>query len=182
MKRRLIVASLGWAVIAAPAVAGLLEPSGYRMDDYHAPTPDAVPGGRVIHTDALKALLKRGAVVLIDVLPAPRRPAGMKPGTPWMPAPHRDLPGSLWLPDVGRGAISPALDTWFRDRLAAATGNDKSRPVVFYCLKDCWMSWNATKRAASYGYRDAIWFPEGIDGWKDAGLDLRKATPELPSR
>jgi PQQ-dependent catabolism-associated CXXCW motif protein len=118
---------------------------------------------------------------VIDVLPAPRRPPGMKPGTPWMPEPHRDLPGSLWLPDVGRGAISPGLDAWFRDRLAAATGKDKSRAVVFYCQKACWMSWNATKRAASYGYRDALWYPEGVDGWKQAGLELREATPELPS-
>lgn len=150
------------------------------MDEYRAPTPDAVPGGKVIHTGALKARLDQGGVVLIDVLPAPRRPAGMRPGVPWMPEPHRDLPGSLWLPDVGRGAISPALDAWFRDRLAAATGGDKERAVVFYCLQECWMSWNATMRAASYGYRNALWYPEGADGWKEAGHALGEATPELP--
>jgi PQQ-dependent catabolism-associated CXXCW motif protein len=150
------------------------------MDDYRAPTPDTVPGGKVVHTDALKALLDRGGVVLVDVLPAPRQPAGMKPGTPWMPEPHRDLPGSLWLPDVGRGAISAALDAWFRARLAQATGEDKGRTVVFYCLKDCWMSWNAAKRAASFGYRDVLWYPEGVDGWREAGLALREATPETP--
>ncbi len=163
-------------------IAGAAAPPGYRMDDYRAPMPNSVPGGKVIHTDALKALLARDKVVLIDVLPAPRRPAGMKPGVPWMPEPHRDLPGSLWLPDVGRDAISPVLDEWFHDRLAAATGNDKSLPIVFYCRKDCWMSWNATKRAASYGYRNALWYPEGVDGWREGGLDLRETTPELPSR
>ena len=148
------------------------------MDEYRAPTPDAVPGGMVIHTDALKARLDQGGVVLIDVLPAPRRPPGMRPGTPWMPEPHRDLPGSLWWPDVGRGAISPALEAWFRDRLAQATGGDKGRPVVFYCLNNCWMSWNAAKRAASFGYRDVLWYPEGVDGWNAAGYALREATAE----
>lgn len=180
MRRHLVAAPLCWALLTASGVAGVPAPPGYRMGDYRAPTPDMVPGGTVIHTDALKARLNHGGVALIDVLPAPRRPAGMRPGTPWMPEPHRDLPGSVWLPDVGWGAIGPALEAWFRDRLARATDGDKDRAVVFYCRRECWMSWNAAKRAASYGYRDVLWYPEGVDGWKEAGLALREATPEAP--
>jgi PQQ-dependent catabolism-associated CXXCW motif protein len=48
---------------------------------------------------------------------------------------------------------------------------------VFFCLKDCWMSWNAGKRALSLGYTNVIWFPEGTDAWQQAGFDLVKATP-----
>ncbi|MEA1648848.1 hypothetical protein UAJ10_07435 [Nitrospirillum sp. BR 11164] len=86
----------------APAVP---EPPGYRLDDYRAPVPATVAGGRVLTTAALRELLAReGArVVLVDVVPSPRRPAGMAPESPWMPLPHADLPGSVWLPDVGRG-------------------------------------------------------------------------------
>ena len=164
---------------AGPALAGVPEPPGYRLDDYRAPVPDTVAGGRVIHTRGLRALLHRGGVLLIDVLPAPRRPEGMRPDQPWMPVRHQDIPGSLWLPDVGRGALAPALESWFQDRLSRATERDKARPMVFYCLSRCWMSWNAAKRAAGYGYRRVFWYPDGSDGWARAGLALAEAQPEL---
>jgi PQQ-dependent catabolism-associated CXXCW motif protein len=119
-------------------------------------------------------------VVLIDVLPAPRRPPESKPGTPWMPEPRRDLPGSVWWPEVGRGTISAEREAWFRAHLAEATANDPRRPIVFYCLSDCWMSWNAAKRAVSYGYQRVIWYPDGSDGWQSAGLPLAEAMTDTP--
>ncbi|HYB09828.1 MAG TPA: PQQ-dependent catabolism-associated CXXCW motif protein [Alphaproteobacteria bacterium] len=159
---------------------GAPEPEGYRLDDYRAPVPETVAGGRVVHTDELKGMIAQGGIVLIDVLPAPRKPEGMRPGTPWLPLPRLDIPGSLWLPDVGRGVIDQQLDRWFRARLAEATHGDPTRTLVFYCLAECWMSWNATKRASSYGYADVVWFPEGTDGWGAAGLPLAEAHPEAP--
>jgi PQQ-dependent catabolism-associated CXXCW motif protein len=75
----------------------------------------------VLDTDAAHELWKSGIAVWIDVLPAPRRPANLPAGALWMPLPRRDIPGSLWLPDIGRGALSPELETYFRDRLEAAT-------------------------------------------------------------
>ena len=176
----LLAATMCALVSRAPAAPGVAEPDGYRMDDYRAPTPDTVAGARVIHTDALKAMLDAGGAVLIDVLPAPRRPAESKPGTPWLPPPRNDLPGSLWLPEVGRGALSPTMEAWFRQRLSAAMGDDADRQLVFYCLADCWMSWNAAKRAASYGYRHVLWYPDGSDGWHAAGLPLVETKPDLP--
>lgn len=167
------------AILALPAgaVAGVPEPDIYRLDDYRAPVPATIAGGHVVHTRALQALRARGGVVLIDVLPAPRRPQGMRPNQPWMPVPRRDIPGSLWLPDVGRGALSPMLDTWFRESLARATVEDGKRPIVFYCLSRCWMSWNAAKRAIGYGYRRVYWYPDGSDGWAKAGLPLAEVQP-----
>src|SRR5579859_4831232 len=164
--------------ISVAAAAGVPEPPGYRLDDYRGPGADAVTGGRVVHTRELQALLQHDQALPIDVLPAPRRPEGMRPDQPWMPVPRQDIPGSLWLPDVGRGMLSPALDQWFQDRLAQATGGNKRRPLIFYCLSRCWMSWNATKRAAQYGYRRVYWYPDGSDGWEKAGLPLAEARPE----
>jgi PQQ-dependent catabolism-associated CXXCW motif protein len=50
--------------------------------------------------------------------------------------------------------------------------------VVFYCRAHCWLSWNATKRAASLGWRNAYWYPDGTTGWEEAGLPLQEARPE----
>jgi PQQ-dependent catabolism-associated CXXCW motif protein len=154
-----------------------LEPQGYRMDDYRTPTPETVAGGVVLDTDAAYELWKSGSAVWIDVLPAPRRPANLPISALWMPVPHRDIADSLWLPDIGRGALSPELETYFRDHLEAATRGHRDTAIVFYCLVDCWMSWNAAKRAASWGYTRVYWYPDGTDGWEAAKLPLTETEP-----
>jgi PQQ-dependent catabolism-associated CXXCW motif protein len=153
------------------------EPEGYRMDDYRAPSPATVAGGVMLDTDAAHQLWESGAAVWIDVLPAPRRPENLPPSALWMPLPHRDIPGSLWLPDIGRGALSPDIEGYFRDHLATATKLRKDAAVVFYCLADCWMSWNAAKRAASWGYTQIYWYRDGTDGWDAAKLPMQNAEP-----
>jgi PQQ-dependent catabolism-associated CXXCW motif protein len=172
------------AVSAGPLAAGeaassggVAEPSGYRLDAYRAPTPRTVAGGRAIDTAEAHALWEEGGAVWVDVLAAPRRPEGQRPDAVWRPIPRRDIPGSLWLPDVGRGELSAERDRWFRDNLAAATHGDRSTPIVFYCLADCWMSWNATKRAASFGYTTVYWYRDGTDGWDEAKLPTAVAEP-----
>ena len=147
------------------------------MDHYKGPVPDTVQGGTVVHLAALPALIAALHPVLVDVLPAPTPPAEARSGLPRMPLPHSDLPGSLWLPEVGRGALSAQTDAWFRTELRQATGGDLNKPIVFYCLANCWMSWNATRRAISYGYTHAIWFPEGADGWASSGHASQVAIP-----
>jgi PQQ-dependent catabolism-associated CXXCW motif protein len=94
-----------------------------------------------------------------------------------MPVPHRDIPGSLWLPDVGRGALSPELEDFFRHQLEVATSGRKDVEIVLYCLADCWMSWNATKRAAGWGYTQLYWYRDGADGWEAANLPTQSAEP-----
>ena len=153
------------------------EPEGYRMNDYRAPSPATVAGGVMLDTNAAHQLWESGAAVWIDVLPAPRRPENLPPSALWMPLPHRDIPGSLWLPDIGRGALSPDVEGYFRDHLATATKLRKDAAVVFYCLADCWMSWNAAKRAASWGYTQIYWYRDGTDGWDAAKLPMQNAEP-----
>ena len=50
--------------------------------------------------------------------------------------------------------------------------------IVIYCLRDCWMSWNAAKRAMTMGYRNVVWYPDGTDGWEDALLTLAPCKAE----
>ena len=154
-------------------------PDGYRQDDYRAPVPDTVPGAAVLHLLAMKDAVARGDAVLVDVLPAPRRPEAMRPGRPWLPVPHQTLPGALWWPEVGRGALPAEFEARFEQRLREVTSGDAQRLVVFFCLNDCWMSWNAARRAAALGVR-AGWYPEGTDGWIAAGLPTVVAAPDMP--
>lgn len=152
-------------------------PDGYRMDEYRASVPDTAPGAVTLDAAALHRLMGQGGATLVDVLPAPRRPPAMRPGTPWLPPPHETLPGALWWPEVGRGALPPATEARLRQRLAELAAAAPGRMIVFFCQRDCWMSWNAARRAAAYGFRTG-WFPDGVDGWRDAGLPLAAAEPE----
>lgn len=153
------------------------EPEGYRMDDYRSPTPGSVAGGIVLDTEVAHKLWTSGKAVWIDVLPATRRPPNLPRSALWMPLARRDIPGSLWLPEIGRGALGHELEAYFRNHLDAATRGRRDAAVVFYCLADCWMSWNAAKRAASWGYTQVYWYPAGTDGWEAAKLPMENAEP-----
>jgi PQQ-dependent catabolism-associated CXXCW motif protein len=151
------------------------EPDGYRMQDYRAPVPATLAGAIVLDTEAARALWESGEAVFVDVLPSPPRPANLPAGTIWQ-APARDtIRGATWLPNVGYGEIAPEVDSYFRDSLDRLVGGDVGRPLVFFCLADCWMSWNAARRAiAEYGYNQIHWYPLGTDGWDAAGLPLEQ--------
>ncbi len=154
------------------------EPEGYWTGDINAPTPATLRGGQVIHAARVSRLLETGNLVLVDVSNAPRRPDNLAPEAPWLPTIHKAIPGAIWLPGVGLGTVPDAVDAFFRARLAQATVGDFARPVVIYCHERCWLSWNAAKRAISYGYRNVSWFPEGIEGWRAKGLSTIDLRPE----
>ncbi len=153
------------------------EPQGYRIDNYRAPTPATVAGGTALDTAAARLLWDDGSAVWIDVLAAPQRPANLPASAVWLPVPRRDIPGSLWLPDVGRGELAGKLAAYFRTNLERATKGHRAAPVVFYCLANCWMSWNAAKRAANLGYTRVYWYRDGTDGWQAANLPSATAEP-----
>src|SRR5437868_6782299 len=148
------------------------EPDGYRTDNYRAPVPETLAGARVLTTEQAAAIWRAKAGAFIDVLPRPPKPKNLPEGTIWRDKPRLDIPGSVWLPDTGYGVLAAATENYFKGGLARASGGDRSRLLVFYCLADCWMSWNAAKRALSYGYSDVAWYPEGTDGWAFADLPL----------
>jgi PQQ-dependent catabolism-associated CXXCW motif protein len=176
---------VGYRVLVTLAAALLLcaagepapEPSTYRMDDYRAPTPATLRGAIVMSTEQARAAWESHDAVFIDVLPQPPRPVGLPASTIWRPKPRDDIPGSLWLPDTGYGALAPVMEDYFERGLQQATGGKRDRLVVFYCLASCWMSWNAAKRALALGYTNVAWYPEGTDGWAADGLKLEARTP-----
>lgn len=174
----LLLAATALAESSSPAAVP--EPAGYWTGDINSPTPATLRGGKVIDAKGLSALLQTGKVVVIDVSNAARRPENLAPGAPWLPLPHPGIPGALWIAGAGLGAVPDSIDTFFRAQLAAATGGDFSRAVVIYCHQRCWLSWNAAKRALSYGYRNVSWFPAGIEGWRAAGLSTQELKPAEP--
>jgi PQQ-dependent catabolism-associated CXXCW motif protein len=174
------VAALGFtvlAMLAARAGDAPPEPDSYRQSDYRAPTPATLKGARVLTTDDATAMWRAGDVAFIDVLPQAPRPKDLPADVVWRDKPRSDIPGSLWLPDTGYGELAPVMLDYFRRGLDKALGG-RQRPLVFYCLKDCWMSWNAAKRALALGYTNVAWYPEGSDGWAAAGLPVEKRAPE----
>ncbi|HEY5130746.1 MAG TPA: PQQ-dependent catabolism-associated CXXCW motif protein [Bradyrhizobium sp.] len=176
------LASLVFATFAfvAPAHAqgNAPEPEGFRTDDYRATVPATLAGARVLSTEQAEAVWRSGAGAFIDVLPRPPKPRNLPAGTIWRDKPRLNIPGSIWLPDTGYGMLAPTTESYLRRGLNRAAGGNKTKLLVIYCLADCWMSWNAAKRALSYGYSNVAWYPEGTDGWLRADLPVAESQPE----
>jgi PQQ-dependent catabolism-associated CXXCW motif protein len=184
VKHRILAALLAAVLFHASALAGetVAEPSGYRMEEYRAPVPATLQGAKVVTTDEAAPLLTDKRAVFFDVMPHTPKPAKLPAGTIWREKVRNNIPGSVWLPNVGYGAISKDDADYFRASLSAHTGGDKKRMVLFYCMTDCWMSWNAAKRAIEWGYGSVIWYPMGADGWERQGRRLTEAKPYAVSQ
>jgi PQQ-dependent catabolism-associated CXXCW motif protein len=154
------------------------EPPHYRMDDFRKPVPATLAGAKVIDTEAAERLWEKKAAVFIDVFPKPHKPVNLPAGTLWIDPKHDTIPGAHWVPNVGYGALPAESETYFRSTLEALTERAPDKPLVFFCLRDCWMSWNAAKRAMEWGYKNVVWYPEGTDGWQEAGNELDSLASE----
>lgn len=157
----------------ALAESALFSADGYRLGQYRSPTPSQAEHARTLDTAALQLLLaERPDAALIDVY---RRQ--------WLNGlfiedeVHANLPGSLWLANTGDGQLDARWQHYFSHYLEQASRGDKDWPLVFYCRSDCWLSWNAVKRAHRLGFRNLFWYRNGIDAWQQAGLPLHPAQP-----
>jgi PQQ-dependent catabolism-associated CXXCW motif protein len=152
--------------------------TGMRIAHPRAPTPTDIPApARVVDAPEARAMLAAGAVA-IDVYSAPNSRHDELDGTWPGAAPRLTLPGAVWLPEVGRGTLSDQMARWYAAELARLTDGDTARPLVIFCVADCWMSWNAARRAAEdLGYSAVAWFRLGTDGWLDQGWPLAPASP-----
>jgi len=146
---------------------------GYRSALYRSPTPPFAEHASTIDTSALQALLEQNPKpLLIDVY-----------GKTFLHGhfvedeSHANLPGSLWLPNTGLAELTPPWQAYFADNLARISEGNSARPLVFYCRSDCWLSWNAIKRAHALGYVNLYWYRDGLDAWEQARLPLVPATP-----
>jgi PQQ-dependent catabolism-associated CXXCW motif protein len=184
-----IVSAIGFAPSASvtpgeslagnfPSQGGLYDTqTGFRIKHYRSATPDDVPGGKRIDIGAVDDLLAEGNAVLLDVMPSTGASFSPRTGKWRLSQKHDNIPGSVWLPDVGLGTIPPELQRFLAGNLERITGGDLSRPLIVYCQSDCWMAWNAVQRIAGLGYRTIYWYPDGIDGWRDFDRELVPAIP-----
>lgn len=151
--------------------------TGLRMERYRAPVPDDVPGGITVTTQEAMALRQQGHAVFIDVYPP--KGLGHDPlDGHWVTSEKRQsIPGSVWLPEVGRGTLDAQAEDYFKRNLVRLSHNDTSQPMVFFCTADCWQSWNASRRAIGWGYTQVHWYPLGTDGWQEDGGLLERVQP-----
>jgi PQQ-dependent catabolism-associated CXXCW motif protein len=165
--------------LQVPALAdgAVPEPSGYRMEEYRAPVPGTLHGAQVVTTQEAAALWRDKSAVFFDVMPHTPKPAKLPAGTIWREKIRKNIPGSIWLPNVGYGALSKEDADYFKSGIDAKTGSDRTRNILFYCMTNCWMSWNAAKRAVEAGHTSVFWYPLGADGWQAAGLPLAQDAP-----
>lgn len=157
-------------LLAGQGIAGdaVPEPAGYRTGDLRGATPATLAGARVLDLAGLEAAMAAGAV-LVDVGPAPVRPAEMPADRPWLPT-HRSIPGAVWLPGAGLGDdLPPERAERLLAEVAALTGGDKAKAVVVFCKPDCWASWNVGRRLVLAGYTGVAWFPGGVEAWQESG-------------
>ncbi len=169
--------SLVLIVLTTSSAAEVDQPDGYRMELYDDVVPAGLTGATRVTAIDVKELQISDNAVVVDVIPDHRKPDFLPENQIWIPVPHNGLPNALWLPDTGFGVLSEVTERYFTTHLAAATRGDLTHAVVFYCRADCWMSWNAAKRALSYGYTRVYWFAEGIDDWSFEGFDFELLQP-----
>lgn len=153
------------------------EPEDYRTDEYRTPVPATLKGAKVLSPDEAHALWAKGEAIFIDVYPHAPKPGNLPKGTIWREPTHFSIENATWLANVGYGVLSKETEAYFQRHLEALTGGDKDKPLVFFCLRNCWMSWNACKRALTYGYSNAMWFSEGTDAWQEIGQPIAEVKP-----
>jgi len=152
----------------------------YRGLPYHAPTTQTPPIGvkRISASELKKRLDSLNTPILIDVYGAIFREESLDFDGAWLVStPRKNIPNSIWLPNVGKQTLKPVVEQYYRDQLKELTNDDKAAQLVIYCIEDCWMAWNAAKRAVEWGYSNILWFREGVDGWTDNNWMLQTNEP-----
>lgn len=153
------------------------EPKGLYQGAMHGYTPNTIAGGTVIDTARLAKLIDTQYPLLLDVAEKDRKPPSMDKDMIWLPN-HRSIPGAVFLQGGGKGEPDAGYADAFKTRVSALAGGEKGRPVVTFCHPDCWGSWNAAKRLIEDGYTKVYWYPEGTEGWEQAGHDTRAVKPD----
>ena len=155
----------GWgksAPAASPETAdmGVAPTAQLKSGGLHGPTPNAIPGGRLVTTAELAQLLRNPSAqaLVFDVLGGPQH-----------------LPNAIpVVPASQPGNFQDTVQRDFGNYLQQATQGRKDRPMVFYCQStQCWMSYNAALRAINLGYTQVLWYRGGVEAWQQAGLPLQ---------
>lgn len=151
--------------------------TGYRIARQRGPTPDDIPPPSALVTPEQARDLIRGGALVLDVFSAAQSRFDELDGTWLVSEPRLSLPGAFWLPETGRGTLSPEIEVYLADNLSRLTHDDRDHPILVFCVADCWMSWNAAQRIAGLGYTHVHWYRLGTDGWLDIGEGLFPVEP-----
>ena len=139
---------------------GVAPTAQLKTGGLHAPTPNAIPGGRLVTTPELVQLLRnpQAQALVFDVLGS-----------------QQQLPNAIpVVPASQPGNFQDQTQQEFGQFLQQTTQGRKDRPMVFYCQStQCWMSYNAALRAINLGYTNVLWYRGGIEAWQQAGLPLQ---------
>ncbi len=131
----------------------------------HGPTPASLPGGQIITTKGLVALVqgRQAPFVLFDVL-------GQQDMLP-------NAVPAAWLAQAG--SFDDAVQQHATQLFGQHTQGRKDTALIFYCLsRECWMSYNAALRAVHAGYKNVLWYRGGIEAWNFAGLPTHQQQQE----
>ncbi|MES1974964.1 MAG: rhodanese [Pseudomonadota bacterium] len=178
MRLAVTVALLLPVSAAGQATEALFDPvQGYRVAHYRGVVGPAPEG--VVRIDGKRAarLWRRRAAIFIDVNPAPGAVRDAGTGKWTLAEPHRSIPGAHWFPEAGRGVLAPGIERWFLAGTHRLRRAHPRRPIILFCLADCWMSWNAALRLERAGHTEILWYADGLDGWREQGLSLSAITP-----
>jgi PQQ-dependent catabolism-associated CXXCW motif protein len=147
---------------------------GYRSKIYRSPTPKQTSFAKIVDAkDILKRSKDNENLVIVNVVPL-----DMVGSTFIQAKPHEGIVNSIWLPNVGYGQIDKMTTTYLVENLNIAMNNNSNTVFVFYCNIDCWMSWNAARRASSLGFKNILWYKNGIENWKFHKLDTQLLHPK----
>lgn len=133
----------------------------------HGPTPASIPGGQVLTTQGLVAMMqsRQQPYLLFDVLGGPETIPGSMP--------------AAWAASGGR--LDDPVQQKLGEYLRQGTRGSRDVRLVFYCQSvQCWMSYNASLRAIRLGYPNVLWYRGGIEAWKAAGLPAQPASSGNP--
>jgi hypothetical protein len=128
-------------------------------DGDFSPTPVSLPGGRVLDTEAVTALLKtHPAPLVLDV----SRGTGA-------------LPGTTWLDPAGTETPNQFVDGAVKQR--AAAGGGFQIIVVGDGPFGC-EAFQAARHLVAAGFHDVAWYRGGEEAWARAGGPSRDLRPD----
>jgi thiosulfate/3-mercaptopyruvate sulfurtransferase len=128
--------------------------------------PAGRPVARIVEAEEVRRLLAGGHAVAIDLRELNDYDAGHIPGAAAIPARH--------FAEEVAATVRSALPSF----------NPVADPLVLYCYgRDCLRSHDAAAVAAQTGFRQILWFRDGMDAWRAAGLpvEARQAQAQGPT-
>lgn len=174
---RILVFAVAVAAQTVPPRSDIDATTGYRTAHYRAIVPTAPERVPRIDTTTVARLRTKKRAILIDVMPAEGGVRDAATGVWRLAKPRPSIAGAHWFPEAGRGVVDPGIAAWFETGVASLRGKRDPRPLIVFCLADCWMSWNASRRLAKAGYGHVYWYADGTDGWSESGRPLVDAVP-----